>query len=156
MRVFRFFLDTSALFAGIWSARGGARLLLRLGETGKVRLLVSRRVLWELETAFSRKAPDLLPDIARLLHLVDIEIAPDPSPETIRRVLAWKVPPGDAEVLAAALEARPDFFVTLDRKHFLNRPDLSSRIPFPIGTPGDAVQWWRDRALSQGTPSENV
>lgn len=116
----RFFLDTSALFAGIWSAEGGARLLLRLGEAGQVRLLVSRKVLQELEEAFSRKAPDLLPKVALLLHHANLEITPDPSPETVRRVLEWLAHPGDAAILAAALEARPDFFVTLDRKHFLN------------------------------------
>lgn len=54
------FLDTSALFAGIWSAEGGARMLLKLGETGAIRLLVSSHVLDEIERALRRKAPDTL------------------------------------------------------------------------------------------------
>jgi len=44
---FSVFLDTSALFAGIWSAEGGARLVLRLAEVGAIRLLVSSQVLDE-------------------------------------------------------------------------------------------------------------
>ena len=48
------FLDTSALFAGIWSSEGGARMILRLGETRAIRLLVSPQVLDEIEGALRR------------------------------------------------------------------------------------------------------
>ena len=44
------FLDTSALFAGIWSAKGGSRMILKLGEAGVIRLLVSPQVLDEIES----------------------------------------------------------------------------------------------------------
>ena len=37
----RVFLDTSALFAGIWSASGGARMILKLGEADTIQLLIS-------------------------------------------------------------------------------------------------------------------
>ena len=58
------FLDTSAMFAGIWSAQGGSRLLLRLGEAEVVHLLVSAQVLREIEDAFRRKAEEHLPVLA--------------------------------------------------------------------------------------------
>ncbi len=149
MPQFRFFLDTSALFAGIWSAKGGGRLLLRLGEAGHVQLLLSSAVLQELETAFARKAPALLPQVALLLHLARVQVVPEPDPDVVQQVMVWLPHPGDARVLAAALASRPDFFVTLDRQHFLHNPQLTtSRVPFPIGTPGDALQWWRARILS--------
>jgi hypothetical protein len=35
------FLDTSALFSGIWSETGGARMLLKLGEATAIKLSVS-------------------------------------------------------------------------------------------------------------------
>ena len=53
------FLDTSALFAGIWSATGGGRMILKLGEAGAIRLLVCPQVLDEIESALRRKAPDM-------------------------------------------------------------------------------------------------
>ena len=63
----RLFLDTSALFAGIWSAEGGARMLLKLGEAGVVELLVSSQVLEEIEDVIRRKAAQLLGTLALLL-----------------------------------------------------------------------------------------
>ena len=53
----RLFLDTSVLFAGVWSAEGGARLLLKLGEAEVVILLVSSQVLNEIEGVIRRKTP---------------------------------------------------------------------------------------------------
>ncbi len=41
----RVFIDTSVLFAAVLSATGGSRLILKLGEAGVLRLVVSRQVL---------------------------------------------------------------------------------------------------------------
>ena len=51
------FLDTSALFSGIWSATGGARMLLKLGEAQAIKLSVCSQVLTEIEGVLRRKAP---------------------------------------------------------------------------------------------------
>ena len=55
----RVFLDTSALFAGIWSVAGGSCMILRLGEAEAIRLLVSLQVLDEIEGALRRKAREM-------------------------------------------------------------------------------------------------
>lgn len=65
------FLDTSALFAGIWSAEGGARMILKLGEAGAIRLLVSPQVLAEAESALRRKAPETCGGILAFRPLSD-------------------------------------------------------------------------------------
>jgi predicted nucleic acid-binding protein len=62
------FFDTSALFTGIWSAQGGARLLLHLGEAEAVNLLVSPQVLQEIEGVVRRKAEEYLPYLVILLN----------------------------------------------------------------------------------------
>jgi hypothetical protein len=51
----------------------------------------------------------------------------------------------DAVVLAAALDARVDYFITLDRRHFLENPALHKAISIPFGTPGDCLAWFRAR-----------
>ena len=53
----RVFLDTSALFAAVLSSGGGARALLKLGESGAIRIWVGPTVLQEADEVFRRKAP---------------------------------------------------------------------------------------------------
>jgi predicted nucleic acid-binding protein len=140
---FSVFLDTSALFAGIWSAEGGARLVLRLAEVGAIRLLVSSQVLDEIERALRRKAPDTLGLLALLLDRSGIEVVPSPTAKMVLDSQALIGHPGDAQMLAAAWAAGADYFVTLDRKHFLDNQALKDNVPFPIGTPGDFLAWYR-------------
>jgi predicted nucleic acid-binding protein len=144
----RAFLDTSALFAGIWSAEDGARMILKLGEAGAVRLLVSPRVLSEIEGALRRKAPDLLGLLALLLDRSGVEVVPSPASEVVQESQALTSHPGDAQVLAAAWAAGVDYFVTLDRKHFLDNLSLKEAVPFPIGTPGDFLIWYRGQLVA--------
>jgi predicted nucleic acid-binding protein len=139
----RAFLDTSALFAGIWSAEGGARMILKLGEAGAIRLLVSPQVLGEIEGALRRKAPDLLGLLTLLLDRSGVEVVSSPAREAVQESQALTDHPGDVQVLAAAWAARVDYFVTLDRNHFLDNLSVKDAVPFPIGTPGDFLTWYR-------------
>jgi predicted nucleic acid-binding protein len=137
------FLDTSALFAGIWSPEGGGRMILKLGEVGAIRLLISAQVLDEIESTLRRKAPDLLGLLTLLLARSNVGIVPSPTPEALQKSQALTGHSGDAQVLAAAWVARVDYFVTLDRKHFLDNLALRDAVPFPVGTPGDFLAWYR-------------
>lgn len=141
----RVFLDASALFAAVWSSEGGARMILKLGEAGAVRLLISSQVLDEVEGALRRKASEALGIFAILLDRSNIEVIASPNDEAILGCLAVTGHRGDAGVLAAALNSWVDYFVTLDRQHFLDNPRLSGFASFPIGTPGDFLAWFRAR-----------
>ena len=143
----RVFLDTSALFAGIWSAQGGARMILKLGEAGAAQLVVGPQVLSEIDDVIRRKAPQRLPDLAALLDRCRTETAPTPSGQIVRRCQALVSHPGDALVLAEAWGAGVDFFVTFDREHFLQVAVLSAVLPFNTGTPGDCLTWLRTGLL---------
>jgi predicted nucleic acid-binding protein len=142
----RLFLDTSALFAGIWSAQGGAPMLLKLGEAGVVQLLVSAQELEELETVIRRKAEGLLPNLALLLDRSQVNIAPTAALELQTSCRELLPHPGDARILADAWYSQVDFLVTLDRAHFLDDPNLAQEVPFPLGTPGDCLAWLRGSA----------
>jgi predicted nucleic acid-binding protein len=141
----RVFLDTSALFAGIWSIEGGARMILKLAEAGAIRLLVSSQVLNEMESALRRKASDLLGLLALLLDRSGVEIVASPGLEVVQKSQTLAGHPGDAQILAAAWAVGVDYFVTLDRQHFLDNPDLKEAVPFPVGTPGDFLAWYREQ-----------
>jgi predicted nucleic acid-binding protein len=140
----RVFLDTSVLFAAVLSATGGSRLILKLAEAGVVRLWVGEWVLQEADGVLARKAPESKALFALLLDRAGVKVGPAPDASARKQAeMAVDYEP-DARVLAEALAAGVDYFVTLDRQHFLNT--LSERsLPFSAGTPGDFLAWLRER-----------
>jgi len=141
----RLFLDTSALFAGIWSAKGGARMLLKLGEADAVQLMVSSQVLHEIEEVIRRKAPQFLSTLAILIdcsRIIIVLASPEPLVEQCKVLVSHS---GDARILADAWHNATEYLVTLDKVHFLDVTGLSSQLPFPIGTPGDCLTWYRGK-----------
>lgn len=139
----RVFLDTSALFAGIWSTEGGSRMILKLGEVEAINLLVSSQVLGEIEGVVRRKAPDALGLLALLLDRSKVEVVSAPGSELVQQSETLTGHIGDAHVLAAAWLAQVDYLVTLDRQHFLDKLAVRQAVPFPIDTPGDFLNWYR-------------
>ena len=142
------FLDTSALFAAVWSSTGGGRLLLLLGESSVIRLLVSTQVLVELERAVRRKAPAQMPNLAVLLERSRIDATGSPPEALFQRCTRLTGHTNDALVLAAAWSAGCDYFVTLDKRHSLENESLRATVPFVVGTPGDCVAWLGDKVAA--------
>ncbi|VAW30320.1 hypothetical protein MNBD_CHLOROFLEXI01-2238 [hydrothermal vent metagenome] len=142
------FLDTSALFSGIWSATGGARMLLKLGEAGAINLFVSSQVLTEIESVLRRKLPQNLGILALLLDRSRVSVISSGSEDQIAACNGIVNYLPDAVVLAAAWTAKIDCFVTLDRKHFLDNQQLHDTAPFAVGTPGSCLAWYRNKLSS--------
>ena len=122
-------------------------MILKLGENGALQLITSRDVLSELERVFRRKAPELLGNLAILLDRSRLEIGPSPQKQDVEKNLNLVGHLGDASIIAAARSMEADYFVTLDRKHFIDNMRLVNDVSFPIGTPGDMLDWYR-RELS--------
>jgi len=141
------FVNTSALFSAIWSDSGGGRMLLKLGEAGIVQPVVSSQVLNEIEDVLRRKFPRALPDLALLLDRCRVVFAPKPGPDLMQRSIQMVTHPGDAHIIAAAWSAEVDYLITHDRKHFLDNLSLLKDLPFPLGTPGDFLAWFRDEGF---------
>jgi predicted nucleic acid-binding protein len=137
------FLDSSALFAGIVSSSGAARVLLLLAESGKLHLTVSEQVIAETERAVARKLPQALSDVRQTILKSRVRIIKDPSGEAVEAHLDWVAHASDVPILVAAMTARVDYLVTLNRKHFLDDPQVAERSGLRIGTPGDALAWVR-------------
>ncbi len=121
-------------------------MVFRLGESGLVHLWIGRQVLRECEAVVRRKAAHSLPDLALLLHTAGVQVGPKAGPDDLEYAGRLVTYPPDALVLAEAIEARPDWFLTHDHQHFLNvsRGELS----FRIGTPGDFLIWFRERLIN--------
>lgn len=141
--VARVFLDTSVIFAAILSPEGGARMVFRLGEIGYLQLMAGKQVLKECEAVVQRKAPQTLPELAVLLDVVNMTITPEASEENLERAKSLVIYPPDAWVLAEAMQANPDWFLSHDRQHLLRVPQEA--LPFRIGTPGDLLHWLRSQ-----------
>jgi predicted nucleic acid-binding protein len=148
------FLDSSAVFAAIVSTTGGARQILRLGEVGQARLLVSGAVLSEVERTLREKLPEQLATLALWLDAARVTVAVAPRRVAVTRLRNWLSYAPDALVLAAAVSAEVDFFVTLDRKHFLSNAPLRAALLFPLGTPGDYLAWHRARFTPAESPPQ--
>lgn len=123
-------------------------MLLKLGEASLIRLAASSQVLQELENAVRRKAPEQLGALALLLDRAGLETTDKPETAVLdicQELVAYRP---DARVLAAAWTAEADYFVTLDKRHFLENKLLRERVPFPLGTPGDCLGWYRKHLSS--------
>lgn len=114
-----------------------------LGEVGLLKLLIGPNVLREIEEVVRRKAAPSLPTLAQLLDSGRVEITPAPqkSQLEVARSIVRNEP--DAYVLADALCAKADWFITHDKNHFLQSP-LTATLPFQVGTPGDLIQSLKD------------
>ncbi len=138
------FLDTSALIAGLLSGSGGARALFALGEAQAMQLWSSQDVLAELDTVLRQKIPQHLPVVSAWLARIRLELVEPPSLRSVRKLHRLVGHSKDAVVIAAAMDARMDYLVTLDREHMLNNPTLRDALAFPMGTPGDCLAWFRE------------
>ena len=143
MREINLFLDSSALFAGIVSSTGAARVLLLLAESGRISVTISEQVLTETERAIARKLPTALNDLRQAILASRARIVRDPTPEEVRGHLNMISHAADVPIVLAARQAKVDYLVTLNRKHFMDDPDVAVQAGLKIGTPGDALSWVR-------------
>jgi predicted nucleic acid-binding protein len=133
------FLDTSVLFAAVYSQHGAARDLLKLALLQQVTLCVSALVYEETERNLQKKAPDKLAAFHALVQAVPFVVVPDPSREAVIAASAYTVLK-DAPIVAAAIEAKVDYLTTYDRKDLLDQPEVAEKSGLRIVTPDVVVQ----------------
>ena len=139
------FLDSSALFAGVVSSSGAARALLVLAEADSIAITISEQVVVETEQAVARKVPQALPYYRQALRITDLYIVHNPTPEDVALHGDIISHQADVSIVVAAMNARVDYLVTFNRRHFIDDPGVAARSGLPIGTPGDALAWVREQ-----------
>lgn len=144
----RVFLDTSVLFAAVWSETGGSRLILKLGEAGAVSLWIGPCVLHEAEAVLKHKSDASRPLMALLLDRAQVQVGPEAGTEALTQAQSVVEYVPDAQVLAEALELHVDYFVSLDKKHLVGNPGVEN-LPLAVGTPGEFLEWYRHRLVPE-------
>lgn len=122
-------------------------MLLRVGQAGAVRLIVSEQVIAETERNLARKVPAALPLFRQAMKEAQVRIVRDPAPEQAAAARHLISHPPDVPILLAAMQARADYLVTLNRKHFLDDPQVAAQSGLRIGAPGDALAWLREQLI---------
>jgi len=145
----RVFLDTSALFAGVHSETGGARLILKLGEAGAIQLWVGPWVLREADGVIERKSPKSKAYFAMLLDRSQVKIGEEAGDEALEKALGVVDYLPDAKVVAEALTIGVDYLVSFDRERLVGNP-RGEELPFLMGTAGDFLAWYRARVMERG------
>ena len=136
----RVFLDANVYFAGCVSPQGGSALVLQLARQGRIQVVASRLVLREADRNLRRKSHrQHVEAFRRFLNATDLAIIPTPDDTVLAKYDAI-IHPKDVPVLAAALAAKVDYLVTLDRKHFLTKPVLAHAGGIKVLTPGDFLK----------------
>ena len=138
------FFDSSALFAGVISSTGAARILLVMSENGDIDLIISDQVITETERSLKRKAPQGLPEYQKVLKDAGIKVIRNPSIDEVKENLHLIIDKDDVPILLAAIKEKVDYLATHNRKHFLDDPKVADRAGFKIGTPGDVLAWIRE------------
>jgi len=133
----RIFLDSNVLISGIYSPVGAPYKILRLHLAERLRIVVCQLVINEVIRNLKAKKPEGLPVLYRLLSNSPPEIAANPRPEDIN---FWKeyLDTEDAIILAAAIHARVDCFVTGD-EHFHSAALKSLKSGLKILAPAEFV-----------------
>jgi hypothetical protein len=77
-----------------------------------------------------------------LLDRAKVQIGEDADESSLQQTLAIIGYVPDAQVVAEALALNVDYFVSFDREHLVGNP-RAEVLPFPIGTAGDFLAWYR-------------
>ena len=132
------FIDTNVLIAGVHSVSGASATILDLCEAQVLQMVVSRQVLIEADRNFGAKFPQLVGRFRQFMHQLAPLMVEDPTPESVEKA-ASIVDRKDAPILAAAQNAKVDFLITLDKKHFLN-PKTRQKVMLKVVSPIEFLQ----------------
>ena len=132
------FIDTSVLIAGVASLTGASAAVLDLCEAESIQMVISRQVLVEADRNFSAKLPGLVYEFRQFIRNLVPLMVEDPPAAAVERA-AGLIDRKDAAILAAAIESKVEFLITLDKKHFLKQK-VQRNIPIEICTPSDFLR----------------
>jgi predicted nucleic acid-binding protein len=132
------FLDSSVLYAAVFSATGPARRLILKGLQGNVTLCISDLVLEETKRNLTKNAPSALPYFIIIADLLSPQAVHPTKAEVLRA--ATIVHLKDAPIVAGAAKAKAEYLATHDVKHLLTQAQAIARgYGITVLTPADML-----------------
>ena len=132
------FIDTSVLIAGVASVTGASATVLDLCEAESIQMVISRQVLVEADRNFIAKLSNLVTRFRQFIRNLAPLMVEDPPAAAVERATSL-IDRKDTAILAAAIEAKVDYLITLDKKHFLKQR-IQRNIPIEVCTPADFIR----------------
>lgn len=133
-------MDSSVWIAGILSNRGASAAILALAEQKELQIISSPDVFEETRRNLSEKYPLSVQHFLDLFGSIHPRLV-QPSKKAILKAVKL-INPNDAPILAAAMRAKPNFLITLDRKHFI-LPKISKDAGLEILIPAEFLRQYR-------------
>jgi putative PIN family toxin of toxin-antitoxin system len=136
----KIFLDSNVILSGLLSDKGAPRIILDIlslnlpvisGATGRYNIM-------ETERNLKKKMPGIIPLYKKYLPVINLEIVPLPSPDTVKK-FSKHISGKDVPVLASAISSKADYLITGDKKDF-NKPGLKGKYGFQILSPTAFVE----------------
>lgn len=112
----RVFLDANVLFSAAYRETGSVRAFFALADAGACDLVSSGYAVDEARRNIQAKHPERSGDLESLLGR--LALCREPDPATLAWAATHRLPPKDAPILAAAVDAHCHLLVTGDRTHF--------------------------------------
>jgi predicted nucleic acid-binding protein len=134
----RAFLDASVLFAAAQSQTGASREIVRRAIRGEIQLVGSRLAFEEARRNLQLKAPEAAEELDTFLDAVEFGMV-RPTREEVLEAMEYTAAK-DAPIVAAAVRARVDYLVSLDRQHLVGVPLVAERSGFKIVLPRELLR----------------
>lgn len=130
------FFNASVILAGLNSLTGGSGKLLSWCRNQKINGVISEIVMDE--AVRHAEKIKVKPTYIRLtIKSIFNQILEAPAEKNVARYGKIVIDPGDAHILASCYEAKPNFLVTLDKKHLLI---LAKKVKWiKIVSPGELI-----------------
>jgi len=101
----------------------------------------------------ARKLPHALDVLREVLRHTRLRIVRDPAPMEVAAHAGLIAHATDVPIVLAAMQARVDYLVTFNRRHFIDDPGVAARSGLRIGAPRDALGWVLARSDASWPPS---
>ncbi len=109
----RVMLDSNILISGIVFS-GNERILINTIYSNSLILVLNEYIEIEVESVIRKKFPKQKLIFRNLIDLMIVEYTPAPSVDMVEEAKLLIRDPKDAIILASAIDAKPDFFVSGD------------------------------------------
>lgn len=135
------FIDSSVFISAAFSATGASREIILMAIRDKISLIASPLVLAETEKNLSRKAAQALPAFRRFLDTLPLELSESTKQEVEQAATYTEIK--DAPIVAAAIKAKVDYLVSLDKRHLVGVEAVTRGSGLQIVLPSDFLTTFR-------------